>query len=280
MTQNYEWFNPTYSRFLTFCLGNRIFRLGDTVLLFLSPTRNPTLWKNVSLPPRSQLVRGRWILQSRDGRQSSKRCKMKSWSCKPSAKLRNRISNFRNPSSLQTFNQCHHFLLQFMSVVRKIFHCSDKNRCSNRPKFKSKLGPHQRMNIITENHHLTRRNRFSRGGWEGGPTLPMIWRMNSQNVSWGLNPEGIYYLKEQLVPFKAAVNACNPESSQLGFSSEVQIVVASEWQADEWEDEWVETYMIGFCWKMHKNMQFVSVKLSQAGSSTVHLVDNTKTHAC
>lgn len=108
----------------------------------------------------------------------------------------------------------------------------------------------------------------------------MIWRMNSQNISWGLYPKRIYYLKEQLRPYKAAVNACNPESWQLGFSSKVQIVVASEWQADEWEDEWDETYMIGIWWKMHKNMQFVSVKLSQAGSSTVHLVDNVKTHAC
>lgn len=164
-----EWLktkNSIQLRFLTFCLGNRISRLGDTVLLSLSPTRNPTLWKNASLPPRSQLLRGRWILQSRDGTQGSKRCKMKSSSCKPRTKLRNWISNFRNPSPLQTFNQCHHFLLQFMSVVRKIFHCSGKNHCSNRPNFKSKLGPHQRMNI-TENHQLTRRNRLIRGGWEG-----------------------------------------------------------------------------------------------------------------
>ena len=37
----------------------------------------------------------------------------------------------------------------------------------------------------------------------------------------------------------------------------------------------------GFCGKMHKNLQFVSVKLWQAGCSTVHLVDNLiKTHAC
>lgn len=154
---------------LTFCLGNRIFRLGDTVLLFLSPTRNPTLSKNASLRPRSQLLRGRWItLQSRDGRQSSKRCKMKSSSWKPRTKfLRKWISNSRNPSPPQTFNQCHHFSVAIHVISEENpFTVPTKTFAAIAPKIKSKLGPHQRMNI-TENHQLTRRNRLIRGGWEG-----------------------------------------------------------------------------------------------------------------
>lgn len=189
---------------------------------------------------------------------------MKSSSWKPRTKfLRKWISNSRNPSPLQTFNQCHHFLLQFMPLVRKIFHCSHKNHCSNRPKIQV-----QTWSTSTNE------------SYRGSSTYSFDLTITN---SWGLFPKGIHYLRERLVPFKSAVNACNPENLTawiLFEGSNCGCIRMASRRMRRWKRR-NDPNFFGFCGKMHKNLQFVSVKLWQAGCSTVHLVDNLiKTHAC